>query len=61
MPIIKSEAEDGRTIYLHMHAFEEWLSKGTFLSDLQALFSSVVMKTGGRRQEWRNISSKALV
>jgi len=49
--IIKYEAEDGGTIYLHICAFEEWLSKGTFLSDLEALFSSVAMKTGGRKLE----------
>jgi len=49
--IIKYEAEDGGTIYLHIGAFEEWLSKGTFLSNLQALFKEVAMKTGGRKQE----------
>jgi hypothetical protein len=48
--IIKHEAADGGTIYLHKGAFDEWLSS-TFLSDLKMIFGSVAMKTGGRRQE----------
>jgi hypothetical protein len=49
--IMKYEVEDRGTIYLHVGAFEEWLSRGAFLPDLEGLFSSVAMKTGGLRQE----------
>lgn len=48
--IIKYEAEDRGTIYLHVGLFEEWLKK-VFLSDLEGLFRSVAMKTGGLREE----------
>lgn len=49
--IMKYEAEDRGTIYLHVGAFEEWLSRGVFISDLEGLFKSVAMKTGGLREE----------
>ncbi len=49
--IMKYEAEDRGTIYLHVGAFEEWLSRGAFISDLEGLFKSVAMKTGGLREE----------
>lgn len=50
-PIIKHEAPDGGTIYLHMGVFEEWMEKKGFLAEFIAFFQQELMKTKGSKPD----------
>ena len=50
-PIIKHEAPDGGTIYLHMGVFEEWMEKKGFLPEFIAFFQQELMKTKGSKPD----------
>lgn len=49
--IIKHEAPDGGTIYLHMGTFEEWMDKKGFLAEFVAFFQQELMKTKGSKPD----------
>ncbi len=50
-PIIKHEAPDGGTIYLHMGTFEEWMDKTGFLAEFIAFFQQELVKTKGSKPD----------
>lgn len=49
--IIKHEASDGGTIYLHIGTFEEWMEKKGFLAEFIAFFQQELVKTKGSKPD----------